>query len=160
MMAARTLFMETTQVDASRSAAEIVAELVKAGATSVNTDYENGQISGLRWVMKIHGVDQLFAMPVRVAPIEKILRSRRKGIINVNDVARLKEQAVRVAWRQLLRWTQAQMALVQTGMAETGEVFFAYIQAPSGQTIFEAFANQGTLPAGDDRPRLLPGRQQ
>jgi len=139
----QTLFMETTEVEAGRSASEIVAELVKAGATAINTDYEGGVIIGLRWVMKVRGVDHLFAMPVRITPVEKLLLAKRKGYLDAKDRLRIHEQARRVAWRQLLRWTQAQMAMIQCGMAESAEVFFAYLQSPGGQSIFEAFAEQG-----------------
>jgi hypothetical protein len=148
--AKQTLFMETTEVEAGRTASEIVAELVKAGATSINTDYEAGVIVGLRWVMRVRTGDQLFAMPVRIDPVEKILLSRRKGYLSNEDRNRIHEQARRVAWRQLLRWVQAQMAMIQCGMAESGEVFFAYIQSAQGQSIFEVFAEQGLrmLPPG------------
>lgn len=154
-MKKQTLFMETTAVEAGRSASEIVAELVKAGATAINTDYDAGVIVGLRWVMKVRGLDQLFSMPVRIAPVESILLSRRKGYLSSDDKLRIHEQARRVAWRQLLRWIQAQMAMIQCGMAESGEVFFAYIQSAQGQSIFEAFAEQGMrmLPPGDAKPQ-------
>ena len=151
--AKQTLFMETTEVDAGRSASEIVAELVKAGASAINTDYANGVIVGLRWVMKVRGVDQLFNMPARIEPVEKLLLSRRKGPLYNQDKLRIHEQARRVAWRQLLRWIQAQMAMIQCGMAESGEVFFAYLQSPGGQSIFEVFAEQGLrmLPPGEEK---------
>src|SRR6476620_12194188 len=113
----QTLFMETTEVPAERSASEIVAELIKAGASAINTDYVAGTIAGLRWVMKVRGVDQVFSMPVRIEPVEKLLLSRRKGYLSANDRARIHAQARRVAWRQLLRRTQAQMAMIQCGMA-------------------------------------------
>jgi hypothetical protein len=148
--------METTEIPAERTAGEIVAELIKAGASAINTDYDAGMITGLRWVMKVRGVDQLFSMPVRLVPVEKLLLARRKGYLDADTRVRIHEQARRVAWRQLLRWIQAQMAMIQCGMAEAGEVFFAYLQAPGGgQSIFEAFAEQGMrmLPPGGEQPQ-------
>ena len=132
-----------------------MAELVKAGATAINTDYRDGVIVGLRWVMKVRGIDQLFDMPARIAPVEKLLFARRKGFLSDNDRTRIHEQARRVAWRQLLRWIQAQMAMIACGMAESGEVFFAYLQSPGGQSTFEVFAEQGMrmLPPGDGKPQ-------
>ena len=125
---ARTLHMGTTKIDAQKTAAEITAELVKAGATSVNTDYRNGQISGLRWVMKINGIDTLFDMPVRIESICKLIRD--------------KDQARRVAWRQLLRWVQAQNAMIATGMIQLAEVYFAYAVRPgSDETLFQFMMN-------------------
>jgi hypothetical protein len=121
---ARNLYMGTTKIDAQKTAGEIIAELVKAGATSINTDYKNGVISGLRWVMKVNGHNAVFDMPVRVEPIAKLIRDR--------------DQAVRVAWRQLLRWVQAQNAMIQTGMVQASEVFFAYhVPAGDDRTLFQ-----------------------
>jgi hypothetical protein len=147
--------METTTIEAGRTAAEIVAELVKAGATAINTDYQDGVITGLRWVMKFRGAEQLFAMPVRIGPVEQILLARRKGYLDADTRQRIHEQARRVGWRQLLRWVQAQMAMIQCGMAESAEVFFPYLQSPGGQSIFEVFAEQGMrmLPPGDGKPQ-------
>lgn len=50
-----------------------------------------------------------------------------------------RQQAERVAWRQLLRWVQAQLAMIECGMTEASEVFFPYMQMLSGNTIYELF---------------------
>jgi hypothetical protein len=49
------------------------------------------------------------------------------------------EQAQRIAWRQLLRWVQAQLAMIDTGMVRTEEVFMPYIvvNPATNQTLFE-----------------------
>ena len=47
------------------------------------------------------------------------------------------EQAKRVAWRQLLRWTEAQLAMIDAGMAHAGEVFLAYAEVEPGVTFFQ-----------------------
>lgn len=143
MSSKRTMYLETTEVDAKRSASEIVAELVKHGASDIHTRYEGQEIVGLRWMMQIRGVPQMFQMPARVEPVEKQLRARRKGVLTPQDRERIHEQARRIAWRQLLRWVQAQMALISLEMAEAGEVFFPYLQSPAGQSIFEVFAERG-----------------
>jgi hypothetical protein len=146
--AKKTLFMETTEVPAERTAAEISSVLIRAGATQIATDYEAGKITGLRWTMRATGRDLLFAMPARVDPIYKILYDRSSSSWSV-DKAKLREKAQRVAWRQLLRWVQAQLAMIECGMTEASEVFFPYIQTPSGDTVYELFRGQGfkMLPA-------------
>lgn len=106
------LFMGTTRVEANQTVGEIVGELVKAGAKSINTDYQNGKITGIRWIMRVGTTDQLFDMPIRIEPVLKKLGNR--------------EQAERVAWRQLLRWVQAQNAMIDCGMADPAEVYFGY----------------------------------
>lgn len=136
LMAKKALFMETTEVSPTRTAGEIIAELVKCGATSINTEYDQGVVSGLRWVMKVHGNDVLFDMPVRVDPIYKILQSRRRDRWRYE--AADKEQAQRVAWRQLLRWVQAQNAMIECGMVAAEEVYLPYLfDARSSQTLFQ-----------------------
>lgn len=131
------LHMETTQVDATKTAGEIIAELVSAGATSINTEYKNGQVSGLRWIMRVNGADVLFDMPVRIEPVFKILNDRRSYPVGCADQDR--QQATRVAWRQLLRWVQAQNAMIETGMVQAHEVYMPYlvINHGTGQTLFQ-----------------------
>lgn len=121
----KSLYMGTTRIDATKTAGEITSELVKAGATSINTDYKAGRVCGLRWVMRVNGSDVLFDMPVRIYPIAKLIRDR--------------EQAERVAWRQLLRWVQAQNAMIETGMVQAVEVYLPYVvvHAGTGQTLFQ-----------------------
>ena len=136
-MSKATLYMETTEVTAERTAAEISAVLIRGGATQIATDYDQGRITGLRWTMRVCGRDVLFAMPARVEPIYKMLYKRRVGYLSKDREARMRAKAVRVAWRQLLRWTQAQIAMTECGMAEASEVFLPYLQTGSGQSLFE-----------------------
>ena len=56
----KTLHMETTAIAPERSAVEVSAELIKAGATQIATSYENGKVNGLRWTMRINGIDAVF----------------------------------------------------------------------------------------------------
>src|SRR6185369_11311812 len=109
------------EVPAERTAGEVIAELVKAGATQVNTEYSGGVITGLRWIMRVNGLDVLFAMPARVEPVYKILVRRLQNNNSFTgsptQEEALRAKARRVAWRQLLRWTQAQMAMIECGMA-------------------------------------------
>lgn len=150
----KTLFMETTEVPAERTASEISAVLIQAGATQIATDYENGKITGLRWMMRVAGRDLMFAMPARVEPVFRILNGRRDkwGQYSRETMAtKDREQAERVAWRQLLRWVQAQLAMIECGMTEASEVFFPYMQMQSGNTIYELFkaSEFKQLSAGD-----------
>ena len=46
------LFMETTQIEASRTAAEVTALLVQVGASSIAMEYDGKkEISGLKFVL-------------------------------------------------------------------------------------------------------------
>lgn len=135
----KTLFMESTEIAAERTAAEISGVLIRAGANQIATDYDAGKIVGLRWVMRVNGRDLAFDMPARVEPVYQILRKRRSGYIGKEVEQRLRAQAERVAWRQLLRWVQAQVAMIECGMTEASEVFFPYMQVQAGKTVYSLF---------------------
>jgi hypothetical protein len=139
----KTLFMETTGVPAERTAAEVSSELIQAGATQIASSYENGKIVGLRWTMKVQGIDALFEMPARVEPLYRLFVKRKGWTVSRHQDGSLRfpdlwAKAERVAWRQLLRWVQAQNAMIETGMVQPMEVFTAY-WIPPGQerTLFQ-----------------------
>jgi hypothetical protein len=154
MPKAPALFMESTEIAPTRSAAEVSACLIQAGATQIATDYEAGKVSGLRWAMRFNGRDVLFVMPTRIEPVYQLLLKRRTTFVDSNDKIRLREKAERVAWRQLLRWVQAQCAMIDCGMVKPAEVFMPYIEYAPGKTMFEA------LEAGQQALGLPPGRPQ
>lgn len=136
-MTKKTIFMETTEVTAERTAAEISAPLIQSGASQIATDYSNGNIVGLRWTMQVSGGDLLFAMPVRVEPICKFFCQRKKiaPAKALDYSTEIMRKAHRVAWRQLLRWTQAQIAMIECGMTEASEVFLPYWQVDGSQSL-------------------------
>ena len=143
MRAKNTLYMETTVVPVVKTAAEITGLLVKAGATRIETKYEGGKITGLMWTIRISGTELLYSMPARVSPVFEILKKRRKQSIGKLTLQIIQEQAERVAWRQLLRWVQAQIAMIECGMTETSEVFFPYLTQPgTGKTVYSVFVEQ------------------
>jgi hypothetical protein len=106
----KSLYMGTTKIDPQKTAGEIIAVLVASGARQIATDYTpQGRIQGLRFIIPTAGNGVAFSLPVRVDPLLKYLRNDR-------------QQAERVAWRQLLRWTQAQLAMIEVGMVKAEEV--------------------------------------
>jgi hypothetical protein len=147
MASKKSLYMETTDIHPSRTAGEIVSELVAAGASSVNTEYKDGKIAGLRWVMRVHGVEVLFDMPTRVEPVYQFLLARRElnnHAVSTQEKAKLHEKAERIAWRQLLRWVQAQNAMIDTGMVQAAEVYLAYmVDKSTNRTLFEHMVTSG-----------------
>lgn len=139
----RTLFMETTTVDASRTAGEIRLELLKAGATKIMDEYDSaGGVLAMTFSIPSESGDLPFRLPVRVDPVFRILNGRRKSWDRSQHAAKDLAQAKRVAWRQLLRWIQAQVAMIQTGMVETREVFLPYM-TNGQQTLYEVMESKG-----------------
>jgi hypothetical protein len=144
-MRRKSILMEYTDAPVSRSVEEIMAQLRDFGASQITTHYVDGDIKGLRWVMKIQGLDQVFDMPARTEMVFKLLRERAAaGRMTKDKEAKLHGRANRIAWRQLLRWIEAQMAMIQTGMVHPGEVFLAYRLDPSsGKTLFQYMMESG-----------------
>ncbi len=148
--------METTTISPERTAQEIVTLLAHIGARQVVTEYdESGELIGIRWAVERDGVTIPFSLPARIEPVfQHLLRS----VSTENREKRQQqvwEQAKRIAWRQLLRWLQAQLAFIQTGMVTTEEVFMPYIELRPNRTMFDALAEQkfkGLLAAGQEGP--------
>lgn len=141
---------ESTTVPADRSASEIVKELVSIGATHIEMNYVQGRVSGLKWAMPVGGSSAHFAMPVRVDGVFDLLLKRQQGAVGPQRRAEIREKAERIAWRHLLRWTQAQAAIIQTSMMAPAEPFFSFTVVPGtagGKRLFEQFEEAGRLEA-------------
>src|ERR1700722_5703763 len=142
----KTLFMETTEIAPEKTITEIEAVLIQYGANAVLKEYMDGAIEAVSFRIKVGTSDIPFRLPCRCQAIANVFRQRKK----VSETAwvhtspyfkeqrkKIEEKARRVAWRQILRWVQAQLALVETELVKVEEVFFPYIVAPTGQTIYE-----------------------
>lgn len=138
------LFMENTEISAESTVLQIQNILGRYGARAVMLEYdENRQISGLAFEIAVNGRKIPFRLPCREEPIFRLLA------IKVRNMTEEKEKntwikARRVAWRQILRWVEAQMALVETSMVKVDEVFMPYIQVDAhGKTLYERVEEQG-----------------
>jgi hypothetical protein len=43
-----------------------------------------------------------------------------------------------ITWRILKDWTEAQLALIETGMVSVEQIFLPFAQSENGETLFEA----------------------
>jgi len=129
------IFMETTKISVNKTVGQIQGDLAMVGAVSVLIDYDNGQPSAISFKIQLNDRYLPFRLPCRWTYIHNILKERRKRIKFKDEI---EEQAKRIGWRQILRWTEAQIALIETEMVRTEEVFLPYIQLDStGRTLFE-----------------------
>lgn len=152
-MAKNGLYMESTEISPTQTAGEITGLLVRVGARQIVMDYdEPGKLTGLHFALVIHGAHHPFRLPVRTDAIYRILQAGHNAwdAHKYEDKDRVK--AERVAWRQLLRWIQAQLAMIDVGMVETQEVFLPYLVEHSGKTLFQVFEESRfkMLPAGKE----------
>lgn len=135
------IFMGTTAAPVHQSMGEITRVLAKAGATSISQVFArdgSGHVTGMNFHIPVGKIIYPYNLPVRTEALyDKIHAMRKRNPESHEDADR--KQAERIAWRQLLRWVEAQMALVETGMVETREVFLPYCLDRNGKTIFQVF---------------------
>lgn len=118
-----------TEVPADQTVAEIQRMLVKAGATRIMTDYAGGQPASLTFELE----GRPFQLPCRYKAV--LATMKRDNLRGKNEA-----QALRVAWRILKDWVEAQLALIETGMVATDEVFLPYrIVNQAGDTVYDVY---------------------
>lgn len=130
-----------TEVDAQKTAAEIMQLLVGKRVSSINLDYSEGRIKAITFVANV--ADSM--IPFRLQPnIEGVYR---RPEIKAQGM----QQAERVAWRIVLRWVEAQLAMVESNLAEIGQVFLPYAVQGNGETLWQYFQAKNTklLVAGE-----------
>ena len=131
--------MGTTAIEAIRTIGEIQGYLVRMGASQIAMDFKNGEVSGLYFTMTVKGQTIPYQLPARIDPVYKILHQGRY----LTEAAKDMQQAKRVAWRQIYRWIQAQLAMVEVGMVEAAEVMMPYIQVAPNETLYQRALNGG-----------------
>ena len=135
------MYMETTKISAERTAQEISGCLIQSGASAIRQDLKEKRIVGLSFTLEVNGESVPFSLPVRVEPVFVRLQKKLSPRNRAKNAQSQLQQAERVAWRQLLRWIQAQVALIDTGMVDPQEVFMPYIQTGANQTLYEKLAS-------------------
>jgi hypothetical protein len=134
----------TTTVAVNRSVGAIHAKLVEAGARSITTEYsEVGTAVGVSFMVEtVHGPRQ-FSLPVNTTGVERALQRDR-----VPNRYRTTEHAERVAWRILKDWIEAQLAVIDAGMATLDQVMLPYMLGVEGRSVYELYRDQQlALPA-------------
>jgi hypothetical protein len=133
----------TTQVPASKTAAEIQDILRTHGATAVVLEYAAAKTIGLSFEVIVEGKTLSFRLPVQPAPVAKILLGRYKTSAWGSEELRRKqnalEQAERTAWRIVKDWIEAQMALIDVQMVKIDQVFLPYLTLQNGKQLYDVF---------------------
>jgi hypothetical protein len=96
----------TTTIAATKTVGEIQALLAKKGVRKVVVDYDpDGNPIAITFSLDWNGIPTFYALPCRWEGVQKIIcRDKRVPARN-----RTSEHALRVAWRIIKDWTQAQL---------------------------------------------------
>ena len=141
------LFTYTTSIEPQITIGEITENLVKHGAKAVMSKYtDDGKIEALSFqIATPEGRVMAIMLPCDPVPVYKVLeRQYREGKVGRKSVD--EHQALRVAWRIVKYWVEAQMALLETQMVKMEQIFLPYAIVRNGKTLFEAMKeNKFTL---------------
>jgi len=123
----------TTTIQAMKTISEIQNILAKHGARSILTEYgPDGHVKALSFQVATPYGDLAIRLPVDPDAVLKILQ--RQG---VPKSYQNRPQAIRIAWRIVKNWVDAQMAILETEMVKIEQVFLPYVIASNGKTVYE-----------------------
>jgi hypothetical protein len=134
----------TTTIDPAKSAGECIARLAAHGASAIGMTYSEGVPTGLTFrIATVHGERQ-FTLPVNIdGTLKALVKASRAGRIPPRYAER--GQAERVSWRVLKDWLEAQLALIEAGVADMDEVLLPYLNVKPGLTLYQAFVEDERL---------------
>lgn len=150
----------TTKIDPDKTAQEIAKCLSTHGAKAVLTEYDevNNTVSSISFKIALDGKEISFRLPCSWKPVYEILKKQKGTTRNIWDEDRKRRlesdmelQAVRTAWRIVKDWVEAQMAIVETQMASTTEVFLPYAIGKNGKTMFQHVVENPSFLLGDGK---------
>jgi len=124
----------TTSISVEKTLGEIQRSLAKAGASKIMTDYDDtGNIVSLSFQLKLNDNPIAFTLPTDWKPVLEVLKRDPKVPVRLKE----EQQARRVAWRITKDWVQAQLAIIETRMVTTAQVFLPYAVTSTGQLMYE-----------------------
>jgi len=143
------VFKYTTEISVDRSVGGIVSMLAAARAESINQKFCDGKPVEIRFSLSVGARVEWFNLPCRVDGVYRQIRNSQSYRSRKTEKD-IREQAERVAWRQLYAWVEAQLAMIHAEMVTAEEVFFPYLtNGQTGATMFEVFQSaQKLLPEG------------
>lgn len=121
----------TTKIDVYTSLGEIQGALARNGACKIMVDYQDGKPTGVSFGIHTEHGSVGFILPANTVGVERVLQKQK--------VKADKEQAERVAWRNIRDWVLAQMAFVEAGNVTMDEVFLPYMADRHGNTLYQLY---------------------
>lgn len=141
----------TTTIAAAKTISQIHGTLAKCGANKILSEYKEGGIEALAFMVEGPTGTLAFRLPANVKAVQRILvKQYQEGRIPREKRYTSYEQAVKVAWRILKDWVEAQLAIIEAEMATVDEVFLPYLLDGEGKkTLYQSMLERGfMLPEG------------
>src|SRR6266536_4980635 len=123
--------------------AELQKTLGQHGAKQISFDYgDDGQVQRVAFIIQVKDISIPVQLPARVEKAQAVLKKQWEDGKISHKIGKEKAygdaQAYRVAWRNILDWVQAQMALIEIDLAKLEEIFLPFMLTQHGETFFEA----------------------
>ena len=123
----------TTSISAQKTVGEIMGILAGHGAKAVLMNYDSdGQVESLSFQIASPQGEIGIRLPIDPDAVLKVMSRQGTTRKYLN-----RTHAIRVAWRIVKDWVKAQMAIVETEMVQTEQVFLPYWITPSGKTLYD-----------------------
>jgi len=141
----------STRIPAAQTAGEVQSILGKHGAKAVMIEYgDDGSAEALSFQIK-HGDKPLgFRLPIEPDRVLKVLQGQYdSGKLRSHQGRPDREQSVKVTWRILKDWVEAQMAYLETEQVTIEQLFLSYMLTRDNKTLYQAMLDRGFyLPEG------------
>jgi hypothetical protein len=124
----------TTKIDSIKTIGEITQCLVAHGAKKIVSDYDDyGMPVQVTFHLMINDTLVAYTLPANYNGVLKAMERNKK----ISRAMCTKEQAIRVSWRIIKDWVEAQMAIVEADLADMAEVFLPYALTKKGTTLYQ-----------------------
>ena len=144
----------TTKVAAHESIAAISQMLAKAGARQIMHDYDDtGNIVALSFSLELDGQRIGFRLPSDWHPVQQLMIEARRKNSKIPTYVVTEEHARNIAWRIVKDWVEAQLAIIETHMVTTAQVFLPYAVTSNGQTLYEYIGQNTQLLLGEGKEK-------
>jgi hypothetical protein len=123
-----------TKIPAGQTVGEISELLAQAKALAVLQEFDDaGELAAINFRIRTEFGILTFRLPAETEKVFSIIQKERE----IPPRFRTRKHARNVAWRMILHWLQAQLALIRAGLVVIEQVFLPYAQGPDGKTLFE-----------------------
>jgi len=126
----------TTAVEALKTVGQIQGTLVAHGAKSIMMNYDNGVVVSLSFLVGTPFGQMPIRLPIDANAVLKVLKQQSAQGKVPRRYANY-EQAVRIAWRIVKDWVEAQMAILETEMVRMEQIFLPYMVTKNDKTVYE-----------------------
>lgn len=123
----------TTTIDSRRTAGQVQQLLAETGASTISTDYSDGQPVAVTFVMRM---DRQYLNFRVTADVDGVLEALKASEIPKRYKTR--DHAQNVAWRIVKDWIEAQLAFIEARNASVVQVFLPFVVREDGATVYDA----------------------